>query len=116
MKFGITRWNFDPVYPLPLSLASQSCRKFSAVLGTTSSNNSKLMRPVCSAFQVSLAFASIKQLQAYETISIFSLSQLLIANQALTNISGVHLCHCTILINIYLWTLPIAVKVALDNH
>lgn len=45
-----TRWNFEPLYPSglpprPLVSPVQNCRKFSAVLGTTSGKSSILIRP-----------------------------------------------------------------------
>lgn len=48
--FLTTRWNFEPLYPSglpprPLVSPIQNCRKFSAVLGTTSGKSSILIRP-----------------------------------------------------------------------
>jgi hypothetical protein len=47
IKSGMTRWNLEPAYPKPFSPVERA-RKFSTVLGTTSSKSSKLMRPCCS--------------------------------------------------------------------
>ena len=44
IKLGITLWNFEDLYPMPVSPV-QRARKFSAVLGTTSAYSSKVMRP-----------------------------------------------------------------------
>lgn len=44
MKFGMMRWNFDPLNPMPVSPVDRA-RKFSAVFGTTSANNSKTIFP-----------------------------------------------------------------------
>jgi hypothetical protein len=40
----MTRWKLDPAYPNPFSPV-QRARKLAAVLGTTSSNNSKVILP-----------------------------------------------------------------------
>merc|ERR1712039_797065 len=53
MNSGMTRWNLLPWWPKPFSPV-QSARKFSAVLGTTSSKSSKLMRPERSLISLSV--------------------------------------------------------------
>lgn len=48
MNPGMTRWKGQPLYPYPTSPV-QSCRKFSAVLGTTSLRSCITIRPAISS-------------------------------------------------------------------